>query len=105
VHVKADPTLKLVSTRKFDSVWVIVDRLTKSSHFIPVNTKYRAKKYAEIYIARVLCLHGVPTMIIFYRWSRFVARFWEQLHVSLGTHLIYSSTYHPQTDGQTKRVN
>jgi hypothetical protein len=105
VDVKADPTLKLVSTRKFDSVWVIVDRLTKSSHFIPVNTKYRAKKYAEIYIAHVLCLHGVPKMIIFDRWSRFVARFWEQLHVSLGTHLIHSSAYHPQTDGQTKRVN
>jgi hypothetical protein len=50
--------------RKFDLIWVIVDRLTKSSHLIPVNTKYQVEKYAEIYIARVLCLHGVPKTII-----------------------------------------
>jgi hypothetical protein len=51
-------------TRKFDSIWVIVDRLSKSAHFIPVNTKYQVEKYVKIYIAHVLCLHGVPKMII-----------------------------------------
>jgi hypothetical protein len=50
--------------RKFDSIWVIVDRLSNSAHFIPVNANYKVQKYAEIYIARVLCLHGVPKMII-----------------------------------------
>jgi hypothetical protein len=55
--------------RKFDSIWVIMDRLSKSSHFITVNTKYRVEKYAEIYIAHVLCLHGVPKTIIFDRGS------------------------------------
>jgi transposase InsO family protein len=90
---------------KFNSIWVVVDRLTKSAHFIPVNTNYNIQKYAEIYVARVLCLHGVPKMIISDRGSQFVARFWEQLHASLGTHLIHSSAYHPQTDGQTERVN
>jgi hypothetical protein len=55
--------------RKFDPIWVIVDRLSKSAHFIPVNTKYRVEKYVEIYIARVLCLHGVLKMIIFDRGS------------------------------------
>jgi hypothetical protein len=90
---------------KFNSIWVIIDRLTKSAHFIPVHTKYRVEKYAKIYITRVLCLHGVPKTIISDRGSQFVALFWEQLHTSLGTHLIYSSTYHPQTDGQTGRVN
>jgi hypothetical protein len=49
---------------KFDSIWVILDRLSKSAHFIPVNTKYRVEKYAEIYIAHVICLHGVLKMII-----------------------------------------
>jgi hypothetical protein len=68
--------------RKFDSIWVIIDRLTKSTHFIPVNTRYKVQKFAEIYIARVLCLHGVSKTIISDRWSQFVARFWEQLHVS-----------------------
>jgi hypothetical protein len=53
-----------LTARKFDSMWVIVDRLTKSAHFIPINTKYIVEKYAEIYITRVLCLHGVPKMNI-----------------------------------------
>jgi hypothetical protein len=90
---------------KFDSIWVIVDRLSKSTHFIPIHTRYDAQKYAEIYIAHVLCLHGVPKAIISNRGSQFVARFWEQLHASLETHLIHSSAYHPQTDGQTEHVN
>jgi hypothetical protein len=84
---------------KFDLIWVIVDRLSKSTHFIPVNTAYRVGKYAEIYIAHVLCLHGLPKTIISDRCSQFVTRFWEQLHMSLRTHLIHSLAYHPQTDG------
>nr|CAB3505086.1 unnamed protein product [Digitaria exilis] len=88
-----------------DSIWVIVDRLTKTAHFIPVNTFYNAKKYAEIYLERIVCLHGVPKTIISDRGAPFVARFWEQLQLSLGTKLIRSSAYHPQTDGQTERVN
>jgi hypothetical protein len=53
-----------LTARKFNSIWVIVDRLTKSAHFITMNTNYNIQKYAEIYIARVLYLHGVPKMII-----------------------------------------
>jgi hypothetical protein len=81
--------------RKFDSIWVIMDRLFKSTHFIPVNTNYKVQKYAEIYIAHVLCLHGDPKTIISDRGSQFDTRFWEQLHLSLRTHLIHSSAYHP----------
>jgi hypothetical protein len=87
---------------KFDSIWVIVDRLSKSVHFIPIHTNYNVQKYAGIYIAHVLCLHRVSKMIISNRGSQFIARFWEQLHAFLETHLIHSSAYHPQTDGQTK---
>jgi hypothetical protein len=90
---------------KFDLIWVIVDWFTISTHFIPIHTKYKAEKYAEIYITRVLCLHGVPKIIVSDQGSQFVARFWEQLHTSLKTHLIHSSAYHPQTKCQTKRVN
>jgi hypothetical protein len=75
VDVKADPTLKFVSAHKFDSIWVIVDRLTKSAHFIPIHTKYQVEKYAEIYVARVLRLHGVLKTIVSDRGSQFVARF------------------------------
>jgi hypothetical protein len=91
-----------LTAHKCNSIWVIVDRLTKSGHFIPVNTNYNVQKYAKIYIARVLCLHRVPKTIISDRGSQFVAHFWEQLHASLRTHLIHSSAYHPQTDGQTE---
>jgi hypothetical protein len=53
-----------LSARKFDSIWVIMDRFTKSAHFILVHTNYRAEKYIELYIAHILCLHGVPKTII-----------------------------------------
>jgi hypothetical protein len=94
-----------LTARKFNSIWVIIDRLTKSAHFIPVNTNYNVQKYVEIYVARVLCLHGVLKTIISDQGSQFVSHFWEQLHASLRTHLIHSSAYHLQTDGQTERVN
>ena len=89
----------------YDSIWVIVDRLTKSAHFLQVKTKYLTKQYAELYMDRILCLHGVQKTIISDRVTQFVACFWEQLHTCLGTRLIRSSAYHPQTDGQTERIN
>jgi hypothetical protein len=61
--------------RKFNSIWVIIDQLTKSAHFIPVHTFYRAEKYVELYASRILCLHGVPKTIISDRGPQFVARF------------------------------
>ena len=92
-------------SKGYDSIWVIVDRLTKSAHFLPVDTRYTAKKYAKIYFDRIVTLHGVPLTIISDRGSVFVSHFWEQLQQCLGTCLLRSSTYHPQTDGQIERVN
>jgi hypothetical protein len=94
-----------LTSRKHDSVWVIVDRLTTTTHFIPVHTKYDAKDYASLYIEHIVRLHGIPKTIISDRGSLFVSRFWEQLHKSLGTKIICSSAYRPQTDGQTERAN
>src|SRR6266540_33248 len=88
-----------------DSIWVVIDRLTKSAHFIPVRTKYPVRKYAELYIARIVSLHGVPKTITSDRGPQFVSHFEEHLHSALGTRLIRSSAYHPQTSGQVKRVN
>jgi transposase InsO family protein len=93
------------TSRRHDSIWVIVDRLTKVAHFLPVHTTDKAQKYAELYIVRIVCLHGLPWTIVSDRGAPFVARFWEQLQESLGTKLIRSLAYHPQTDGQTERVN
>jgi hypothetical protein len=89
----------------YDSIWVIVDRLTKVAHFIPVCTTYTGAKLAELYMSRIVCLHGVPKKIVSDRGTQFTSRFWEKLHESMDTKLNFSSAYHPQTDGQTERTN
>jgi transposase InsO family protein len=94
-----------LTARKKDSIWVIVDRLTKTAHFIAVHTTYSVQQYAEIYMDQIVHLHGIPKTIISDRGTQFVAHFWEQLHECLGTKLICSSSYHLQTDGQTERIN
>jgi hypothetical protein len=93
------------TSQRHDSIWVIVDRLTKTAHFLPVHTSYNAKKYAEIYLDQIVRLHGIPKIIISDRGAQFIAYFWEQLQYSLETKLIRSSAYHPQIDGQTERIN
>jgi hypothetical protein len=93
------------TSRHHDSIWVIVDRLTKIAHFLPVHTTQKTEKYVEIYIHQIVRLHGIPRTIVLDREASFVARFWEQLQKSLGTTVIRNSAYHPQTDGQTERVN
>jgi hypothetical protein len=93
------------TSRGFDSIWVIVDRPTKSAHFIPVKIEHTAMTYAKLYIARILSLYGVPKTIVSDRGTQFVNNFWRHLHKSLGTKLLHSTTYHPQTSGQTERVN
>ncbi|KAG8474779.1 hypothetical protein CXB51_031703 [Gossypium anomalum] len=95
--------LPLTPTKK-DSVWVIVDRLTKSAHFISLGTDYSLQKLAKLYVAEIVRLHGVPVSIIFDRDSRFTSRFWQKLHEALGTRLNFSTAFHPQTDGQSERV-
>jgi hypothetical protein len=87
------------TSQKHDSIWVIIDRLTKTAHFLPVHTTYSAKKYAEVYLDQIVRLHGVPKTIISNRGTQFIARFWEQLQSALGNKLIRSSAYHPQTNG------
>jgi hypothetical protein len=89
----------------YDSIWVIVDRLSKVVHFIPVKTTYKGSKLGELYIARIVRLHGVPKKIVSDRGTQFTSKFWEKLHESMDTKLNFSSAYHPQIDGQTKRVN
>jgi hypothetical protein len=88
-----------------DSIWVIVDRLTKSAHFIPVKITFSLEKLAKLYIKEIVSLHGVPLRIASDRDPRFVSKFWKSLHRALGTKLDFSTAYHPQSDGQTERVN
>jgi hypothetical protein len=88
-----------------DSIWVIVDRLTKVAHFIPIKTTYKGSQLADLYLSRIVSLHGVPKTIVSDRCTQFTSIFWKQLHQALGTKLAFSTAYHPRTDGQTERVN
>jgi transposase InsO family protein len=89
----------------YDSIWVIVDLLTKVAYFIPVKTTYSRMQLAKLYMSRIVYLHGVLKKIVSDRGTQFTSKFWKRLHKTLDTQLRFSSTYHPQTDGQTERVN
>ncbi|GJW76527.1 putative reverse transcriptase domain-containing protein [Tanacetum coccineum] len=83
-----------------DTIWVIVDRLTKSAHFLPMREDYKMDRLARLYLNENVARHGVPISIISDRDSRFTSRFWQSMQEALGTHLDMSTAYHPQTDGQ-----
>ncbi|KAK5839433.1 hypothetical protein PVK06_008221 [Gossypium arboreum] len=93
-----------LSVSKKDAIWVVVDRLTKSAHFIPVRTDFSMDKLAELYVSQIVRLHGVPISIVSDRDPRFTSRFWKKLQDALGTKLHFSTAFHPQTDGQSERI-
>jgi hypothetical protein len=88
-----------------DSIWVIIDHLTKVAHFIPVKTTYGGATLARIYLKEIVRLHGIPRKIVSDRGTQFTSKFWTSLQKAMGTKLDFSTAYHPQTDGQTERVN
>jgi hypothetical protein len=105
-EIRMDFIVGLPRTRTgYDSIWVVVDRLTKAAHFIPVKTTYNSAVLTELYMSQIVCLHGIPKKIVSDKGTQFTSHFWQQLHEALGTHLKFSSAYHPQTDGQTERTN
>ncbi|GAU37339.1 hypothetical protein TSUD_395200 [Trifolium subterraneum] len=85
-------------------IWVVVDRLTKSAHFIAIKVGTLVPKLAEIYVEKIIRLHGIPSSIVSDRDPKFTSRFWESLQEASGTKLRLSSAYHPQTDGQSERT-
>ena len=91
--------------RGYDSIWVIVDRLTKVAQFLLVKTTYTGPQLATLYMERIVCLHGVPKKIVSDRVTQFTSHFWQTVHTSLGTKFNFSTAYHPQIDGQTERIN
>nr|GFC18106.1 retrotransposable element Tf2 [Tanacetum cinerariifolium] len=90
--------------RRHDAIWVVVDRFTKSAHFLPIRKDYSVSKLAEMFQQEIVRLHGTPSTIVSDRDLRFASRFWKGLQKAWGTRLKFSTAFHPQTDGQTERT-
>ena len=96
---------KIPQTAKgFDAIWVIVDRLTKSAHFLAIRESSLAEKLAEIYVHKIVARHGVLVSIVSDQDVRFTSRFWQRFQKELGTRLYISNPYHPQADGHSERT-
>lgn len=94
-----------VEHRKFNYLWVIVCRLTSMVHLIPVHTTMTASQLSAVYMREIVRLHGLPTSIVSDRNSKFTSKWWRELHRMLGSRLLMSTSFHPQTDGMTERMN
>ncbi|GKC47970.1 reverse transcriptase domain-containing protein, partial [Tanacetum coccineum] len=100
-----DFVMKLPRTSSgHDTIWVIVDRLTKSAYFLPMREDYKMDRLARLYLNEIVARNGVPISIILDRDSRFTSRFWQTMQEALGTKLDMNTTYHPQTDDQSEYV-
>ncbi|GJU69740.1 hypothetical protein Tco_1255999 [Tanacetum coccineum] len=104
-RIAMDFVMKLPRTSSgHDTIWVIVDRLTKSAYFLPMREDYKMDRLARVYLNEIIARHGVPISIISDRDSRFTSKFWQTMQEALGTRLDMSTAYHPQTDGQSERT-
>ncbi|GJZ66131.1 putative reverse transcriptase domain-containing protein [Tanacetum coccineum] len=105
INITMDFVTKLPkSSQGYDTIWVIVDRLTKSAIFTPMRETDSMEKLARMYLKEVVTRHGIPVSIICDRDPRFASNFWRSLQKTLGTSLDMSTAYHPQTDGQSERT-
>jgi hypothetical protein len=92
------------SIQGHDAIWIVVDRLTKSSHFLPIKLSDTMDSYSRLHIKEIIRLHGVPVSLVSEREPRFTSTFWKSLQKALGTDLRMSTAFHPQTDGQSERT-
>lgn len=104
-EISMDFITNLPKSNGYEAILVVVDRLSKYSHFIPLKHPFTARSIASIFVKEVVRLHGVPESILSDRDPLFVSIFWKELFKLIGTVLKMSSAYHPQTDGQTEVVN
>ncbi|GJP47589.1 hypothetical protein CLOM_g6771 [Closterium sp. NIES-68] len=93
------------TTSSHDAILVVIDKFSKMGHFIPTHTTARTEETAQLFVRHIISQHGIPTTLISDRDPKFTSKFWKELMSLLGTKLAMSSAYHPQTDGQTERLN
>ena len=104
-HITMDFVTHLPRTsRKHDVLWVIVDRLTKSTRFLAMRMTSTIEEFYRLYILEIVRLHGVLVSIVSDRDPRFTAHFWKSFQKAMGTQLIMSTTFHPQTNGKLERT-
>jgi hypothetical protein len=103
--VSMDFITGLPPSNGFTVIMVVVDRLSKYSHFVPLKSDFTSAKVAEAFLHHVVKLHGFPKSLVSDRDKVFTSSFWKQLFKSSGTTLAMSAAYHPQSDGQTEAVN
>jgi transposase InsO family protein len=95
----------LSESEAYDAIMVIVDRLTKMRHFIPCNTTVNSEDFTQLYLRNIWKLHGLPTHVTSDCGTQFTARFWKALCKHFGIEARMSTTFHPETDSQTERLN
>ncbi|GKD51542.1 putative reverse transcriptase domain-containing protein, partial [Tanacetum coccineum] len=98
------PNMKADIATYIDTIWVIMDRLTKSAHFLPIRENDPLDKLARLYLNMIVARHGKPASIIYDRDGRFTSNFWKSFQKALGTYISMSTAYHPETDGQRERT-
>ena len=103
--ISMDFITRLPTVQGKDCIFVVVDQLTKYAHFFAISAHYTAAQVAELFFRDVFRLHGLPKTIVSDRDSRFIGGFWQEIFRLVGTELTPSTSYHPQTDGQTEIVN
>lgn len=103
--VSMDFITGLPKSKGYEAVMVVVDRLSKYEHFVPLKHPYSAKTLADVFVKEIIRLHGVPMSIASDRDPIFMSNFWQEIFKLQGTHLKMSTAYHPQTDGKTEVVN
>ena len=92
------------TSQKHDAVWVIVDRITKSTHFLALRMTFTLEEFCRLYLREIVRLHGVPISIVLDRDPRFTAKLWKSFQKAMGTQLSMSTAFHAHTDGQSERT-